>query len=313
MGIPTRLSEDPTSAALNTKAHALEHCAIDRESLRVLASAVGRQVLITEVGQAARALHRRQAHRRCGPGGARRDGGAGAPREASRASRPPGTLDGDGRDLTSLGGDPNAPVRLTEELLGRRGDRAWPSWRRTGAGSRSAPTIRPGWSTSCSRLKRQAGFGPGSHGDSIPRSALTDAGTSPRRRSPSVRSPGWARSSVRGASRGSFAHAVAFHGQNDSEAIVIGGGLPRDKAHTALKMRLRSRVHDALRAVMDRPPAVVVRRSGPLAGAQQANVVNRVTARGNGIQLEQPAAVRTDEQQREAIARAVAAFYDELI
>ena len=52
------------------------------------------------------------------------------------------------------------------------------------------------------------------------------------------------------ASRGSFAHAVAFHGQNDSEAIVIGGGLPRDHAHTALKMHLRSRVHDALRAVL---------------------------------------------------------------
>jgi hypothetical protein len=45
MGIPTYLFEDPTSAALNTKAHALEHCAIDRESLHALGSAVGRQVL----------------------------------------------------------------------------------------------------------------------------------------------------------------------------------------------------------------------------------------------------------------------------
>ncbi len=26
-----------------------------------------------------------------------------------------------------------------------------------------------------------------------------------------------------------YAHAVAFHGQNDSEAIVVGGGLPRER------------------------------------------------------------------------------------
>jgi phage replication-related protein YjqB (UPF0714/DUF867 family) len=55
-----------------------------------------------------------------------------------------------------------------------------------------------------------------------------------------------------------------------------------------------------------------VRRSGPLAGAQRRNIVNRVTTRGNGIQLEQPAGVRNDEEQREAIARAVAAFYVDL-
>ncbi|HET9317911.1 MAG TPA: poly-gamma-glutamate hydrolase family protein [Vicinamibacteria bacterium] len=116
-----------------------------------------------------------------------------------------------------------------------------------------------------------------------------------------------------GASRGPFAHAVAFHGQNDSEAIVVGGGLPRDAAHTALKMTLGLRIRDALRAVMEDPPAVVVKRSGPLAGIERANIVNRITAAGNGIQVEQPAAVRTVNEPRDAIAQAVAAFYVDLI
>jgi phage replication-related protein YjqB (UPF0714/DUF867 family) len=114
-------------------------------------------------------------------------------------------------------------------------------------------------------------------------------------------------------SRGSFAHAVAFHGQNDSEAIIVGGGLPRSKPHTVLKTRLASRIHDALAAVMDQPPAVEVRCAGPLAGAERRNIVNRVTAGGNGIQIEQPFGVRDDEEQREAIARAVAGFYGDLV
>ena len=63
----------------------------------------------------------------------------------------------------------------------------------------------------------------------------------------------------------------------------------------------------------DDPPAVVVRRSGPLGGAQQSNIVNRVTAAGNGMQLEQPASVRTNKRRREAIAQAVAAFYADLL
>ncbi len=58
---------------------------------------------------------------------------------------------------------------------------------------------------------------------------------------------------------------------------------------------------------------VEVRLCGPLAGAQRKNIVNRVTVRGNGIQIEQPAAVRDDEAQREAVARAVAEFYGDLI
>ena len=64
---------------------------------------------------------------------------------------------------------------------------------------------------------------------------------------------------------------------------------------------------------MDEPPEVEVRLCGPLAGAQRKNIVNRVAVRGNGIQIEQPAAVRADEAQREAIAGAVEEFYCDLI
>jgi phage replication-related protein YjqB (UPF0714/DUF867 family) len=78
-------------------------------------------------------------------------------------------------------------------------------------------------------------------------------------------------------------------------------------------MRLGSLIRDALQAVMQDPPAVVVKRSGPLAGIERANIVNRVTVTGNGIQLEQPAAVRTVKERRDAIVHAVAAFYIDLI
>jgi phage replication-related protein YjqB (UPF0714/DUF867 family) len=112
-----------------------------------------------------------------------------------------------------------------------------------------------------------------------------------------------------GSVHGPFAHAVAFHGHNDSEAIVIGGGLPNDDRQTALKQKLRSMLSQALRTVTDRPPPIEVRRSGPLAGVQPENIVNRITIAGNGIQLEQPLAVRADERQRSAVARAVTDFY----
>ena len=115
------------------------------------------------------------------------------------------------------------------------------------------------------------------------------------------------------APRGAFSHAVAFHGQNDTEAVVVGGGRPQDAAHTALKTKLASELAVALRAVMDEPPPVVVQPSGPLAGVEPANIVNRVTAAGNGIQLEQPATVRKVTRRRVAIASAVAAFYADLI
>ena len=85
------------------------------------------------------------------------------------------------------------------------------------------------------------------------------------------------------------------------------------EAHTELKTQLSLKIRIALEAVMDEPPEVEVRLCGPLAGAQRKNIVNRVTVRGNGIQIEQPAAVRADETQREAIAGAVAEFYCDLI
>jgi phage replication-related protein YjqB (UPF0714/DUF867 family) len=64
---------------------------------------------------------------------------------------------------------------------------------------------------------------------------------------------------------------------------------------------------------MDQPPAVEVETSGPLAGTQRRNIVNRVTVRGNGMQIEQPFAVRDEVAPREAIARAVAEVYLGLI
>jgi phage replication-related protein YjqB (UPF0714/DUF867 family) len=309
MRIPTCLSEDPKSASLNTKAHALEHCAIDRDSLGVLATAVGRQVLIRRTSK--RLALYTVAELIDAAGAAVHVGTAGLARLEGVTGEPPsGGLPATVQtDFTQ--GDPQASVRLTEELLGDPASglavlaphgglievgtddqaravydllaleakrvRAW-------IAQGFNPTIGAHrcWHITSSEISEQ----------SFPRlGALFDPG----------------------ASRGSFAHAVAFHGQNDTAAVVIGGGLPRDEAHTALKMTLRSRVQDALRAVVDPPPAVVVRRSGPLAGAQRRNIVNRVTARGNGIQLEQPAGVRNDEQQREAIAQAVAAFYADLI
>lgn len=309
MGIPTCLSEDSTSEALNTKAHALEHCAIDRDSLRVLASAVGRQVLIRRSSK--RLALYTVAERIDVAGAAVHVGTAGLARLASATGEPPsGKLDATVETDFTRGG-PRASVRLTEELLGDAVSGLAvlaPHGGRIEVGTDDqarvvyellAPNAKP------VRAWIARGFNPttGAHRCWHITSSEISEHSFPRLGS--LFNPR--------ASRGSFAHAVAFHGQNDSEAVIIGGGLPRDKAHTALKMRLRSRVHDALRAVMDRPPAVVVRRSGPLAGAQQRNVVNRVTTRGNGIQLEQPAPVRTDEQQRDAIARAVAAFYADLI
>jgi phage replication-related protein YjqB (UPF0714/DUF867 family) len=56
-----------------------------------------------------------------------------------------------------------------------------------------------------------------------------------------------------------------------------------------------------------------VETSGPLAGTQRRNIVNRVTVRGNGVQIEQPLAVRDEGAPREAIARAVAQLYLDLI
>jgi phage replication-related protein YjqB (UPF0714/DUF867 family) len=306
MPIRTSLSEDPKSEVLNTKAHASEHCAIDPESLKVLNSAVGRQVLVTR--SAKRLALYTIAARIDVAGPAARVGTAGLARVENPTGEPPAPNLKAALETDFLGG--TAPVRLTEELLGRaatglavmapHGGRIEP---RTDDQARDVYTLlakqrKP------ARAWIAQGFNPaGAHSCWHITSSEISERSFPR----------LGTLFGRGRSRGRFAHAVAFHGQNDSDAIVVGGGLPQDAPHTALKTLLRDRLRDALAAVTEHPPAVVVCRSGPLAGIERANIVNRVTVRGNGIQLEQPAAVRADDEQRAAVVEAVAAFYAELI
>jgi hypothetical protein len=116
MGIRTFLSEDADSVPLNTEAHAVEHCAVDSESLGALGSAVGRQLLIRQapdrlalytvverISASARAAH-------VGTAGLAR---LGAATRARRAQRSNATIEAD-----FLGGDPEAVARLTERLRG---------------------------------------------------------------------------------------------------------------------------------------------------------------------------------------------------
>jgi phage replication-related protein YjqB (UPF0714/DUF867 family) len=308
MPIRTSLSEDTTIAALNTKAHAPEHCAIDRESLDVLNSAVGRQVLVTRTAK--RLALYTIAARIDVAGPTVRVGTVGLARVEDPTGEPPAPKLKAALETDFLGGAPTAPVRLTEDLLGTAS---------TGLAV-MAPhggRIEPGTDDQAGAVyellakKRKPvrawiaqGFDPaGAHRCwHITASQISEHSF-----------PGLSTLFGGAGSRGPFAHAVAFHGQNDSDAIIVGGGLAQDATHTALKARLRDQLRDALRAVTEHPPAVVVRRSGPLAGIERANIVNRVTVRGNGIQLEQPAAVRADDAQRAAVVRAVAAFYAELI
>ena len=81
--------------------------------------------------------------------------------------------------------------------------------------------------------------------------------------------------------------------------VIVGDGEVGDE-HAAFKKRLCERIAAALPGVTIR-----VKTSGDLAGAQPANIVNRVTKLGNGIQIEQPRSVRRDDVQRAAIANAV--------
>jgi phage replication-related protein YjqB (UPF0714/DUF867 family) len=304
VGLRTALSPDPDSAALNAKAHALEHCALDGESLQVLGSEVGRQVLIQRSTK--RLALYTVAERIDVPGRAAHVGTAGITRLGETASTTlRATLEPD-----FTGGDSQVPARLTEQLLGRAATGLAilaPHGGNIEIGTDDQARLVFATLTKAGKPVRAwiaRGFNPtGAH-----RCWHVTASEISTQSFPKLGSL-----FGRGASRGVFAHAVAFHGQNDTEAIVVGGGLPRDAAHTALKMRLRAHVRDALEAVMDDPPAVVVRRSGPLGGAERANIVNRITAAGNGIQLEQPAGVRTVKEQRDAIARAVATFYADLV
>jgi phage replication-related protein YjqB (UPF0714/DUF867 family) len=308
VGIRTSLSRDPTSEALNSKAHAPEHCAIDDESLHVLGSAVGRQVLIKR--SAERLALYTVAEGVETPDRATHVGTVGLARLEAATGEPPATLQAT-VETDFTGGDTGTPVRLTEQLLGKAS---------TGLAvlAPHGGRIEPGTDEQAKLVFRvlvqerkpvrgwiARGFNPTTGAHSCWHITASEI---------SERSfPRLGLLFGREASRGPFAHAVAFHGQNDTEAIIVGGGLPRNAQHTALKTKLSARIRDALQAVMDDPPPVVVKRSGPLAGVEPANIVNRVTVAGNGIQLEQPATVRTVTEQRDAIARAVAALYLDLI
>jgi phage replication-related protein YjqB (UPF0714/DUF867 family) len=305
MGIRTFLSEDAESAPLNTEAHAVEHCAVDSESLGALGSAVGRQLLIRHapdrvalytvaerISDSARASH-------VGTAGLAR---LGAATHARRA-----TIEAD-----FIGGDPEAVARLTEKLRGDEDATGLailaPHGGRIEVGTDDqAELVHDTLALNAKPVRAWIARGfnraTGAHTCWHITSSEISERSFPKLRS--LLGPGGV--------NGPFAHAIAFHGNNDSEAIIVGGGLPRDRDHTELKRTLASRIHSALEAVMDQPPAVEVKLSGPLAGTQRRNIVNRVTVRGNGIQIEQPLAVRDETAPREAIAGAVAELYVDLI
>ena len=54
---------------------------------------------------------------------------------------------------------------------------------------------------------------------------------------------------------------------------------------------------------------VVLETSGGVSGRHPDNVVNRITGFGNGVQVEQPEAVRKGARVRDAVAQAVADVY----
>lgn len=295
------------SASLNRAAHAVEHCAVDPESLAAIDSALGRQVLIRKTPD--RLALYTVTELISVPAPAVHVGTEGLARLASPTDGPPAQFDATVEtDFTD--DDEQAPTRLTEELLGEHTTGlailAPHGGRIEGGTDLQAESVYKALALRAKPVRAwiARGFNPtGAHKcwhitsseiseHSFPKLGSLFASTT---------------------ARGPYAHAVAFHGHNDSEAIVVGGGLPRNDEHTALKTELSSKIRIALEAVVNPPPVVEVGLFGPLAGVQRKNIVNRVTVRGNGIQIEQPAAVRDDEAQREAVARAVAEFYGDLI
>ena len=303
-----RISENASSAVLNAGAHAAEHCAVDRESLDLLDSDVGRQLLVRRaadrVALCTVAARTERAAREVQLGTAALARLA-APAGGTGGPRPAGELDadfvagddGDAIRLTeSLRGEPAATTiailaphggwiergtddqaEIVYELLAARGAeaRAW-----IARGYNPQAGAHTCWHITSSEISER----------SFPKLGVLFGDA---------------------AERGRFAHAVAFHGHDDDDTIVVGGGRPNDREHTELKKSLRRRIDRALDAI-GAPAPVVVRRSGPLSGAQPRNIVNRITAAGNGIQLEQPLAVRADDRKLSTIARAVADFYAEL-
>lgn len=295
------------SASLNRAAHAVEHCAVDPESLAAIDSALGRQVLVRKTPD--RLALYTVTELISVPAPAVHVGTEGLARLASPTDGPPAQFDA-AVETDFTDDDEQAPTRLTEELLGEHTTGlailAPHGGRIEGGTDLQAESVYKALALRAKPVRAwiARGFNPtGAHKcwhitsseiseHSFPKLGSLFASTT---------------------ARGPYAHAVAFHGHNDSEAIVVGGGLPRNDEHTALKTELSSKIRIALEAVVNPPPVVEVGLFGPLAGVQRKNIVNRVTVRGNGIQIEQPAAVRDDEAQREAVARAVAEFYGDLI
>lgn len=315
MKVNVRLSVNPTRAALNSVAHAVEHCAVDRATLDALDSAVGDQLLVrlprslalytvvATTGVPPRSLQVGTA------GLARLGNGRGTDLWSIGGSSPP-SADGVCTATVETGfTERGGPARLTEEVL--EGEAAGLAILAPHGGFIERRTDEQA-DLVYDTLDQEArpvrawiarGFHPaGAHRCWHITSSEISEHSFPKLRSFFPAGP-----------RGAFAHAVAFHGHNDANVVVVGGGLPQDDTHTRLKKKLCSKIRDALSRVTADPPEVTVRLSGPLAGAQRSNIVNRVTTRGNGIQIEQPFGVRDDPMQREAVARAVAGLYLERI
>ena len=266
---------------------------MDRGSLDVLRSAVGRQVLVRRSAKAPGALHGRRADRRGGPGGARGNGWTGAPRGPRR--RTPGHAQGDAGDrvhrwrLDSAGAADRAAAgqgcdRSGGPRAARRQDRA--RHRRPGdvrlQGARRCGQARPG---------------------------LDRARVQPRRR----------------------ASVLAHHRVGDLGAVVPQAGLALRSRRVPGTVRACRRVPRPERLRGDHRR----RRASPGRGAQRAQDEPRVArprrppggddgpsgrrrqasrdplpawrgrtssiaspSAGNGIQLEQPAAVRTVKARR---------------
>jgi phage replication-related protein YjqB (UPF0714/DUF867 family) len=101
-------------------------------------------------------------------------------------------------------------------------------------------------------------------------------------------------------SRG-FTYAVAFHGFDDEEGILVGGAAP-----DALKLEIRSALEDATAASNIRVRTAVP--GDAFGGDHPRNIVNRLGARGEGgIQIEQ--SLKAREKHGREIANAVAQVY----